>query len=241
ENLSHGEISPATAWHAGARALEEARGDRAGRGPETFLKELVWREFAYHLVWHTPSITERNWRAEWDAFPWRGDNGDNGDAERWRRGMTGEPMIDAGMREMFVTGTMHNRLRMLVASYLTKHLMTDWRVGEAWFRECLTDWDVANNALGWQWTAGSGPDAAPYFRIYNPATQARKFDPDGAYRDRFLAEGRRRPHADALAFFDAAPRAWGLAPDQPYPAPLIDLGEGRRRALEAYSTRGSAG
>ena len=106
---------------------------------------------------------------------------------------------------------MHNRLRMLTASYLTKHLLTDWRVGEAWFRECLTDWDVANNAVGWQWTAGSGPDAAPFFRIFNPATQAQKFDPDAAYRGRFLAEGRRHPHADALAWFEAVPRSWDLS------------------------------
>ena len=110
------------------------------------------------------------------AFPGAADNGD---AERWRRGMTGEPLVDAGMRELFVTGTMHNRVRMVVASYLTKHLLTDWRVGLAWFEDCLVDWDPASNALNWQWVAGSGPDAAPYFRIFNPAGQADRYDPDG--------------------------------------------------------------
>lgn len=231
ENLTYGEISPRTAWHAGMHALRE-RGhpDEA----ETFLKQLVWREFAYHLLFHTPEIETGNWRPEWDAFPWRGDNPD---AECWRRGMTGIEMVDAAMREMYVTGTMHNRTRMLTASFLTKHLLTDWRVGEAWFRDCLTDWDIASNAMGWQWTAGSGPDAAPYFRVYNPDTQAEKFDRNGAYRDRFIAEGRRNPHPDALAFFDAVPAEWDLSPHAPYPSPVIGLAQGRQRALEAYGNR----
>ena len=230
ENLAHGEISARQVWASAREALDRA----GGMGPETFLKELVWREFAYHLIYHTPHIESRNWREDWDSFPWRRDNAD---AERWRRGMTGIEMVDAAMREMWVTGTMHNRARMLVASYLTKHLMTDWRVGADWFRECLIDWDPASNAMGWQWVAGSGPDAAPFFRIFNPDTQAGKFDPDGAYRDRFLAEGRARPGADALAFFEAVPRSWGLAPDQPYPDPVIGLAEGRSRALAAYKDR----
>ena len=154
--------------------------------------------------------------------------------------MTGYRMVDAAMREMYVTGTMHNRTRMLAASFLTKHLLTDWRVGDAWFRDCLIDWDVASNALGWQWTAGSGPDAAPYFRVYNPEVQAAKFDPDGSYRDRFIAEGRAAPEADALSFFEAVPRSWGLSPDQDYPAPVIGLAEGRVRALAAYAKLNAA-
>ena len=141
------------------------------------------------------------------------------------------------MRQLWVTGTMHNRARMIVASFLTKHLLTDWRVGADWFRDCLIDWDPAANAMGWQWVAGCGPDAAPYFLIFNPETQAAKFDPRGHYRDRFLAEGRDRPHADALAFFEAAPRVWGLSPDQPPPAPVTGLAEGRARALAAYAAR----
>jgi deoxyribodipyrimidine photo-lyase len=177
-------------------------------------------------------MDRRNWRAEWDGFPWRGDNAD---AERWRQGRTGEPVVDAAMRELFVTGTMHNRARMIVASYLTKHLLTDWRVGLRWFEDCLIDWDPASNALGWQWVAGSGPDAAPYFRVFNPATQAEKFDPQGAYRRRWLAEGAAQPTATALSWFDAVPGSWGLAPDDAPPMPLIDLGAGRKRALDAYA------
>jgi deoxyribodipyrimidine photo-lyase len=230
ENLAYGEISPGVIWHAGRRAMQEGEGSADA---EHFLKELVWREFAYHLLWHAPEMETANWRSEWNSFPWRRDNDD---AERWRRGMTGCEMVDAGMREMYVTGTMHNRLRMLTASFLTKHLLTDWRVGDAWFRDCLIDWDVASNALGWQWTAGSGPDAAPYFRIYNPQTQAEKFDRDRRYRDRFIAEGRARPHSDALDYFRAAPRSWDLSPDQDYPSPMIGLEQGRSRALAAYRT-----
>ncbi|MGF1500500.1 MAG: cryptochrome/photolyase family protein [Paracoccaceae bacterium] len=225
-----GELSPRTAWHAGRRALERLSGD-AATGAETFLQEIVWREFAYHLIYHTPHIETENWRPEWDDFPWAEDSAE---AERWRRGMTGIEIVDAAMREMYVTGTMHNRGRMLVASFLTKHLLVDWRVGERWFRACLIDWDPASNAMGWQWSAGSGPDATPYFRVFNPDTQAQKFDPRRAYRDRFLAEGRARPHPDALSFFEAVPRSWGLSPDQPYPEPVIGLAEGRKRALDAY-------
>jgi deoxyribodipyrimidine photo-lyase len=231
QNLALGEIGPRTVWHGAMRALHEGR-----RGAETFAKEIVWREFAYHLMYHTPHITMGNWKPEWDAFPWRGDNAD---AEAWRRGMTGEPFVDAAMREMYVTGTMHNRGRMIVASYLTKHLMTDWRVGMAWFDDCLTDWDPASNAMGWQWAAGSGPDAAPYFRVFNPATQAEKFDAGAVYRKRFIAELSRDPGPLARAYFDAVPRKWALDASAPYPMPLIDLGEGRARALTAYSERNS--
>ena len=185
---------------------------------------------------HTPHITQRNWKAEWDAFPWRGDGPE---AERWRRGMTGEPFVDAAMREMYVTGTMHNRGRMIVASYLTKHLMTHWKVGLDWFADCLTDWDPAANAMGWQWAAGSGPDAAPYFRIFNPETQAEKFDTGAAYRQRFIAELTARPGAEARGFFDAVPRSWALNPASAYPAPVLSLAEGRLRALAAYGARNS--
>ncbi len=226
ENLTYGEISPRTVWHAGQRALQEGR-----RGAEHFLKELVWREFAYHLIYHTPHIARESWREEWHDFPWRGD----GDlAETWRRGRTGVPFVDAAMREMYVTGTMHNRARMIVASYLTKHLLTDWRVGQKWFEDCLIDWDPASNAMGWQWVAGSGPDAAPYFRVFNPVTQAEKFDSDGDYRNRWIAEEREMPHEDALSYFEAVPKSWGLSPEDDYPDPVVGLAEGRKRALAAY-------
>jgi deoxyribodipyrimidine photo-lyase len=229
ENLTYGEISPRQIWHAGWRAMEEG-----AAGAEHFLKELVWREFAWHLLHHTPHIAQTSWRPEWDAFAWRADTED---AECWRRGMTGEPVVDAAMRQLYVTGTMHNRARMIVASYLTKHLLTHWKVGMDWFAQTLTDWDPASNAMGWQWVAGSGPDAAPYFRIFNPATQAKTYDPDFAYRTRYVAELTRNPGAAALDFFAAVPRSWGLDPKRPYPAPLIALDTGRTRALDAFQQR----
>ena len=226
ENLAVGEISPRQCWAAGHRAMAEG-----AQGAEDFVRELVWREFAYHLIWHTPEITHRNWRPEWDAFPWA----EEGTAiARWQQGRTGEPVIDAAMRQLYVTGTMHNRARMLVASYLTKHLLVHWKVGLRWFEDCLIDWDPASNAMGWQWAAGCGPDAAPYFRIFNPATQAEKFDPKGAYRRRYLAEFSGDPGAEAQEYFEAIPKSWSLSADDPYPDPLIGLKEGRQRALDAY-------
>lgn len=227
ENLSLGEISARSVWTAAARARADGN-----PGAETFLKELVWREFAYHLLWHTPHILTRSWRPEWETFPWRGDSDH---AEAWRQGRTGVALVDAAMRQMYVTGIMHNRGRMIVASYLTKHLMTHWRVGHDWFADCLIDYDPAANAMGWQWAAGSGPDAAPYFRIFNPDTQAARFDPRGAYRRRFVAELSDDPGPDARAFFDAAPRRWGLTPGMGYPErPIVGLKEGREAALAAY-------
>ncbi|RBO54160.1 deoxyribodipyrimidine photo-lyase [Rhodovulum sp. BSW8] len=231
-HLTCGEISARACWHAGLNAMDAGKA-----GAETFLKELVWREFGWHLMWHSPHIAERNWREGWDGFPWSTE-GDSPEATAWKRGRTGIPFVDAAMREMYVTGTMHNRARMIAASWLTKNLMTHWRVGMDWFAEHLIDWDPASNAMGWQWVAGSGPDAAPYFRIFNPVTQAEKFDPDGAYRDAWIAEGRQSPAPRALAYFDAVPRAWGLSPGDAYPAPAVTPEAGRRRALAAYEARG---
>lgn len=231
ENLALGEISPHQCWHAGQRAFHEGKA-----GAEIFLKELVWREFAYHLMHHTPRILTSNWREEWEAFNW---NEDPNSAEviAWKQGRTGIPFVDAAMREMYVTGRMHNRGRMIVASYLTKHLLCHWRIGQQWFEECLIDWDAAANAMGWQWSAGSGPDATPYFRVFNPVTQLDKFDKNRDYADRWIAEGRSSPHPDALAFFDAVPRQWNLSPDANYPSAIVDVAEGRLRALHAYKTR----
>jgi len=231
ENLSLGEISPHQCWHAGRRAMEEGKA-----GAETFLKELVWREFAYHLMYHTPRILDGNWREEWDAFPWEND-ARSAHVLAWKKGRTGVPFVDAAMRELYVTGRMHNRARMIVGSYLTKHLMTDWRIGQKWFEETLIDWDLASNAMGWQWCAGSGPDATPYFRVFNPETQLDKFDADRTYTDRWIAEGRDTPHADALAFFDAIPRHWAMSPSDPYPEPIVSVSEGRKRALATYENR----
>ncbi|MCH8465963.1 MAG: DNA photolyase family protein [Roseinatronobacter sp.] len=228
ENLTYGEISPLALWEAGQRGLE-----MGAAGAETFLKELVWREFAYHLVYHTPHITQHSWRAGWEDFPWQGESAS---AIRWKQGRTGLDVIDAAMREMYVTGRMHNRARMLVGSYLTKHMLTDWRVGLKWVAECLIDWDPAANAMGWQWVAGSGPDAAPYFRIFNPETQAQKFDPLRAYRKAWVAELSSAPPETAVQFFSACPKSWQLSPDMGYPAPEMELAEGRNRALAAYQT-----
>jgi deoxyribodipyrimidine photo-lyase len=227
ENLTYGEIGPRSCWQAGSAARDAGHNDA-----EVFLKELVWREFAYHLVYHTPQITTENWRSEWDGFPW---HGDSDLAQAWRRGRTGLRVVDAGLRQMYVTGTMHNRARMLVASYLTKHLMTDWRIGAAWFADCLIDWDPASNAMGWQWAAGSGPDASPYFRIFNPQTQAEKFDKDGRFVRAWVAEGVAQPPATALSYFDAIPKSWDMGPRDGYPAdPVVGLSEGRTRALDEY-------
>jgi deoxyribodipyrimidine photo-lyase len=227
ENLAWGEIGPRVLWHRGWRAMAEGVA-----GAEHFLKEVIWREFAWHLMHHFPHMAEETWKPEWRDFPWRGDNPD---AEVWRQGRTGEPFVDAAMREMYVTGRMHNRARMIVASYLTKHLLTDWRVGLAWFADCLTDWDPAANAMGWQWVAGSGPDAAPYFRIFNPSGQAEKFDADQTYRRRWIAELSRNPPALAQSYFAAVPKSWGLVAGSAYPMPRVDLGAGRARALDALA------
>ena len=234
ENLALGEISPHVAWAAGRRALEEGKA-----GAETFLKELVWREFAYHLMWHTPRLLTGNWREEWDAFPWNTD--ETAHVTAWKQGRTGIRFVDAAMREMYVTGRMHNRGRMIVASYLTKHLLTHWKIGLDWFADCLIDWDPASNAMGWQWAAGSGPDAAPYFRVFNPVTQLDRFDPKRAYVNRWIAEDRRNPDPLALSWFDAIPRSWGPAPGMAYPVPVVSPEDGRKRALSAYENRNFGG
>jgi deoxyribodipyrimidine photo-lyase len=228
ENLTYGEIAPRRIWHTGQRAMAEG-----AAGAEHFCKELVWREFAYHLLYHTPHILEQNWREEWNSFKWRGDSND---AEAWRRGMTGEPMVDAAMRELYVTGTMHNRLRMIVGSHLTKHLLTDWKIGLKWFENTLIDWDPASNAMGWQWIAGCGPDAAPYFRVFNPETQGEKFDGEGHYRGIYLNGWKDQDgHSRTDDFFKAAPKHWNLLPTDPRPNRIVGLKEGRDRALAAYS------
>ncbi|MCF3973333.1 cryptochrome/photolyase family protein [Paracoccus salsus] len=219
--LAVGEISARRIWHVGLAAREDGR-----QGVEDFLREVAWREFARELLHDSPDMAERCWRKEWNDFPWRRDNSD---AEAWRRARTGVPMVDAGLRELLVTGRMHNRVRMVVGSYLTKHLLTDWRVGLDWFARTLTDWDAASNAMNWQWVAGCGPDASPYFRVFNPDTQAGKFDAKSRYRDHWL-----KPDAPgAQAFANAAPRSWGIDLNRA-PAPGLSLSQGRSRALTAY-------
>lgn len=227
ENLAWGEISPHRMWHQGRASLE-----RGSQGAEHFLKEIVWREFAYHLMYNSPHILTDSWREEWQAFPWSQDI--TPQVQAWQRGQTGYGFVDAAMRELYVTGKMHNRARMIVASFLTKHLMTHWKIGMDWFADTLVDWDPASNAMGWQWVAGSGPDAAPFFRVFNPSGQLDKFDPAGAYTRRWIAEGQHKPPQTALDFFDAAPLSWGLAADMPPAEPVVSLQAGRDRALTAY-------
>ncbi len=230
ENLAWGEISPRLLWSAGWRAHETG-----AKGAEHFVKEVVWREFAYHLVYHTPHITTSAWRPEWDGFGW--DRTEDDVVLAWKQGRTGVPFVDAAMREIYVTGIMHNRARMIAASFLTKNMLKHWQIGMKWFEECLIDWDPAANAMGWQWVAGCGPDASPYFRVFNPELQAKKFDGDGLYQDRFIAEGRLMPSSDALAFYEACPRSWGLSAQDLYPDPVVEISEGRKLALAAYENR----
>ncbi|MEJ6401944.1 cryptochrome/photolyase family protein [Yoonia sp. 2307UL14-13] len=232
ENLTYGEISPRRCWHAGWRALNDGKADA-----EVFLKELVWREFAYHLAFHTPRIVSDNWKEDWDSFPWNTDER-IAEVKAWKRGRTGIQFVDAAMREMYVTGVMHNRGRMIVASYLTKHLMCHWKIGMDWFADCLIDWDPCSNAMGWQWSAGSGPDATPYFRVFNPVTQLDKFDKDRAYVKRWLAEPYSGPSDTARSYFDMIPRHWAMSTGDDYPEPIVAVDEGRKRALDAYENRG---
>ncbi|MCP4818049.1 MAG: deoxyribodipyrimidine photo-lyase [Shimia sp.] len=228
--LSLGEISPAQCWHAGRRCMQEG-----AAGAEHFLKEVVWREFAWHLMWHYPEIDQKNWRPEWDGFRWIEDAA-HPHFVAWCRGQTGQPLVDAAMRELYVTGKMHNRARMIAASYLTKHLGIHWRLGMRWFEDCLVDWDAASNAMGWQWVAGSGPDAAPYFRIYNPQTQTEKFDPEGRYLARWLPDALGTASETAKQFYEAIPKSWGSSSTDDEPRELVALADGRARALAAYET-----
>ena len=221
-HMAFGEISPRQIWRAAtARGLSAAT--------EKFLAELGWREFAYNLLFHHGDLGQRNFRPEFDAFPWV----DEDDAlDAWRRGRTGYPIVDAGLRELWTTGWMHNRVRMIVASFLTKDLLIDWRAGERWFWDTLGDADPANNAAGWQWVAGSGADAAPYFRVFNPVLQGEKFDPNGDYVRRWVPELAGLP-AETIH------RPWTAAtplPPEIYPARIVDHAAARERALEAFRT-----
>jgi deoxyribodipyrimidine photo-lyase len=231
--LTYGEISPATVWHR-----VWAAGEQGNRGAEAFLRQLGWRDFAWHLYWHHPDLGSQEWRPDWQSFDWGREV--TPEVLAWQQGRTGIEVVDAGMRELYTTGYMHNRVRMIAASYLTKHLRADWRIGLRWFEDCLVDWDPASNAMGWQWVAGCGPEAAPYFRVFNPDTQADKFDRDHSYRRRWIAEGQAAPPQTALDFYEAIPRRWALAPDNMYPAPVVGLSEGRKAALVAYERWKSA-
>jgi deoxyribodipyrimidine photo-lyase len=204
-HLRFGEISPAQIW---ARMHGDLSAGARRNAPK-FLSELGWRDFNWHTLYAHPDLATRNYRAAYDEFPWTWERGP--ELEAWQQGRTGIPLVDAGMRELWRTGTMHNRVRMVVASFLVKNLLRHWRLGEEWFWDTLVDADEASNPGNWQWVAGSGADAAPYFRVFNPELQAKKFDPDGEYVRRWVSD-------DELL------------------APIVDLAESRREALEAYST-----
>jgi deoxyribodipyrimidine photo-lyase len=238
-HLHWGEISPRQVW---ARLALEAESPGRRGGADKFLSEIGWREFAYHLLYHFPTLAEENWRRVFDAYPWRDD--EQGLAA-WQRGRTGYPLVDAGMRELWQTGWMHNRVRMIAASFLIKHLRIDWRRGEAWFWDTLLDADLANNAAGWQWVAGSGADASPYFRIFNPVAQGRKFDPDGAYVRRWCPELAALADDFLHAPFDVPPQALaaaGIKLGETYPRPIVDHAAARRAALAGYEkVRGAGG
>ncbi len=233
-HLHFGEIGPWQVWRAATTAAEAAFGDPFHRGVETFLSELAWREFSHHLLFHVPSLPTKAIRPGFDRFAWREDPVG---LEAWRRGRTGYPIVDAGLRELWTTGWMHNRVRMIVASFLIKDLLVDWRYGEAWFWDTLVDADLANNAASWQWVAGSGADAAPYFRVFNPVSQGLKFDPDGAYVRRWAPELAGLPDALIHAPWLATPAQLATAGVQlgrDYPRPLVDHAMARERALAAY-------
>jgi deoxyribodipyrimidine photo-lyase len=215
-HLHWGEISPAQCWTAIRSAMAKVRG-KLDRDGEKFLSELLWREFSYHLLHHWPDLPSTSFQAKFEGFPWRGDPKA---LAAWQRGKTGYPIVDAGMRELWATGYMHNRVRMIVASFLIKDLLIDWREGEKWFWDTLVDADIANNSAGWQWVAGSGADAAPYFRIFNPVLQSEKFDPDGSYLRKWCPELRRRSDGDI---------------HQPRQA-VVDHGMARARALAALKS-----
>ena len=232
-HLRFGEISPRQVWHA-ARFAAAERPALSG-DIDKFLSELGWREFCRHLLFDVPDLARRNLQPAFDAFPWRRD--DQG-LRAWQRGQTGYPIVDAGMRELWHTGAMHNRVRMVAASFLVKHLLIDWREGESWFWDTLVDADPGSNPANWQWVAGSGADAAPYFRVFNPTLQGENFDPDGAYVRRWVPELAQLPSAVIHQPWSAAPlelKSAGVELGKTYPEPIIDHRKGRERALKAYA------
>ncbi|HYG05424.1 MAG TPA: deoxyribodipyrimidine photo-lyase [Stenotrophomonas sp.] len=236
-HLHFGEIAPWRACHV-LMSASDATGAALEADRDAWLRELGWREFAHHLLHHFPHSSERNLDTRFDRFTWAAD--DEVAVAAWQRGHTGIPIVDAGMRELWATGYMHNRVRMIVASLLCKHLRQHWLVGARWFWDTLVDADLANNSLGWQWVAGTGADAAPYFRIFNPVTQARRFDPHARYISRWVPELAGLPVAQRFAPWEHADALRTLAPGYPS-QPVVALGTGRDQALAAYAAMRAQG
>jgi deoxyribodipyrimidine photo-lyase len=231
-HLAWGEIGPRQVF-AAVEALH-ARAPRLSGSADKFLAELGWREFNYTILSQHADLATENLKPVYDAFPWRRAPDQ---LEAWRKGLTGYPIVDAGMRQLWRTGWMHNRVRMITASFLIKHLLIDWREGEAWFWDTLVDADPASNPGGWQWVAGSGADAAPFFRIFNPIAQGEKFDPEGLYVRRWVPELAQLPAAVIHAPWTASPielAAAGVRLGETYPEPIVDHAAARARALEAF-------
>ncbi|MEO0753232.1 MAG: deoxyribodipyrimidine photo-lyase [Pseudomonadota bacterium] len=235
-HLRWGEISPVQIWREVRRRLDDGRFNIVEDSAMVFLSEIVWREFSYVLLYHNPDLADENYNHEFRHMPWR-DNAD--DYRRWCRGQTGYPIVDAGMRQLWATGWMHNRVRMIVGSFLTKHLLLPWQKGEDWFWDTLVDADPASNAASWQWVAGSGADAAPYFRVFNPITQGEKFDETGDYVRRWCPELEALPTRYLFSPWTAPEAVLNTAKvrlGDTYPKPMIDHKDGRQRALDAYDT-----
>jgi len=226
-HLHWGGISPHQVWHAAAMAAPSADLDH-------FRSELGWREFSYSLLYHFPDLPTTNLQTSFDRFPWRSDPDL---LQRWQRGQTGVPIVDAGMRELWQTGYMHNRVRMIVGSFLVKNLLQHWHEGARWFWDCLVDADLASNSASWQWIAGCGADAAPFFRVFNPVLQGRKFDPEGSYTRRFVPELADMPVSHLFNPWEAPAellKAAGVDLGTTYPKPAVDLKRSREEALAAY-------
>ena len=232
-HLHHGEVSPRQVWRAVAQRVGgEPLQDGAA---EAYLREIGWREFAHHVLFHFPATVTRPMQQRFENYPWRED----ADAwlNAWQRGRTGIPLVDAGMRQLWELGWLHNRVRMVVASFLTKNLRIHWLAGDRWFWDTLVDADLASNTMGWQWTAGCGTDAAPYFRVFNPVSQANKFDPEGDYIARFVPELAPLPakyRARPWELPESEARQLGFRPGRDYPEALVDLKQSRAEALEGY-------
>ena len=230
-HLHFGEISPNEVWYQ-AKTKESVSGIQ--KSLDHFLSELGWREFSYYLLYHFPSLPKQNFQPKFNKFPWIKNESF---LESWQKGETGYPIVDAGMRELWQTGYMHNRLRMVVGSFLVKNLLIDWREGEDWFWDCLVDADLASNSAGWQWVAGSGADAAPYFRIFNPVTQGLKFDPEGEYTKKYVPELKLLPNKFLFSPWEAPKEILekaGIELGKDYPEPIVDLKYSRELALEAF-------